>query len=299
MAHKNRHKDILAGVSSQAEEMLTQYLKDRGWRYLWGPQIGCKRPDAVILEDNRRIAVIEVTYLPSHDSRGKPKEVSFLKEALQKLDSGEILYACDFTKENLLMDVEERSSKKQAQADAASGQKLPFLLAMAGYGKRLRDIGSGVRTLLQNYPQVSALGMFHQTSALSVARRITRSANRGTERTQELLHWIHILLKKYWGSELTASNLTHSPPDLSILWMEILINPFATHPWPDDLFGVHDTVYEWSGNYKIVPVYEGTSKMLETYARYLLAGCIKVVEFTHTSRSENFYEEREPQIYSP
>lgn len=294
----NPRKGKLADISLQAEQMLRQYLEERGWQYLWEPPMGRKRPDAVILEDKRWIAAIEVTYLPSLDSQGKPVEVSFLEEAEQKLDSDVILHATPLTKEHLLKDVEECLLRKREQANAASGQKLPFLLAMAGYGKRLQVIGSGVRTLLQNHPQVSALGMFHQTSALSKARSIMQSADRCTERTQKLLHLIHILLKKHGGCDLMASEPTHSPPDFSILWMEILINPFAAHPWPQDLIGVHDTVYEWTENNRIVPVYEGITKMLETYALYLLAGSITTVEFTHTSRSENFYEEREPQVYS-
>lgn len=294
MKQTKQRSGVLAGIDKGIEQMLEQYLKARGWTYRWQQQVNRKLPEAIILQNGKPVAVIEATFLPSiePDSQ-KPAEVAFAEEAKDK-----IFHASELTKENLSYALQERLQRKQGQATAAAQQNLPFLLAM--WGKVLKGVPQYVLELLKNYPEVSALGMLHRDSALMIAYRMRKASL--TPDAKCLLGLIEELLQRRWRVKL--EQILEAPsrvPDVELSWMEILHNPFATHPWRDDLRGVYDHVYVWSEKEKQwLAQYDGTSAVLRTLATRLLAGIVNA-PFTDdvvTSRSENFYEEREPTLHT-
>jgi hypothetical protein len=83
--------------------------------------------------------------------------------------------------------------------------------------------------------------------------------------------------------------------------MEILLNPYANYPWLDELTGVYDKVYVWDESQQQWGLqYDGTPAVLRTLATRLLAGIVNApfTDDVDASRSENFYEEREPTLHT-
>jgi hypothetical protein len=255
---------IVAGVNKDIKQMLEQYLRDRGWAYRCQQKADHKLPEWAILLDDEPAAVIQANPLAA---------------------------------EELLHLLRERPQQKQKQAKVTVQQHLPFLLAIED--SVFKGIPPDALDILKDNPQVSALGLLHCSSALGLARRVQNEPIL-TPEARCLLGVIDELLQKRWGIELSAREQSHIP-DVEILWMEILLNPYANYPWLDELTGVYDKVYVWDESQQQWGLqYDGTPAVLRTLATRLLAGIVNApfTDDVDASRSENFYEEREPTLHT-
>lgn len=300
----------MEGIDKIIEQQLRRYLDARGWRYQWQEAVGAKVPEATLLDDSGRpIAVIEATWLPEFQpSSKKPEQVKFLEEAMRMFKQGEPIHIRGgpvYRTHSLT----ERLQAKQQQAQSAHQQSLPFLLAM--HGLELRYCGRDVYEMLLKHPEFSAIGMLHVESAISTAQRRYRRKNSLPEQAQDLLTVIRDQLATRYGyqlghetedfEEFLLKEQRAEPANFSVMSMEILHNPHARLPWPRQLIGVFDTVYEWREDTKqFEVVQEGEIAILRLLATRLLAGSVSVPwqEATSTSRSEDFYEERDPAAHS-
>jgi len=317
MARKQR-SGALDGLSEGVEHLLQRYLKERGWKYAWQQQLGSKVPDAVIYQQGKPIAVIEATaFLAREPSRHKPKEVAFIEEALEAFEEDEdkAVHFSELEPEDLAYSLMERLDKKHNLAKVAFEHQLPFLLAM--YGGVLKGV---VRyDLLQSYPEVSALGMLEQASLLMKVEQLLQSqeiSSQLTEDDRRLIAMIENILRERWGCEFKnpsesfvrleefLKKFEGVPEEITkeeIVRMDILLNPHATYCWPETLIGAYDTVYRWNGEQQQWQLWRsGTTAILRRLATELLAGSVSVPwqEAISTSRSENFYDERDPEAHS-
>lgn len=301
---------MLGGVDKIVEGLLKRYLDERGWRYEWQTAIGAKVPEATILnEAGQPIAVMEATWLPQVEQGSKkPKQVGFLERAKQELRDDEILYS-EWGGVDRIYILRERLEAKRRQAQAALGSNLPFLLALSN-DVPLWGSGYDIYSLLQDFPEFSAVATLHEQSAISAARQFL---NRGRlpKGVRQTLTLVRRLLQERYGYRLghkqknleayLAEESLVADVDFTVMRLEIVLNPVAELSWVRDLIGVFDRVYEWrdsSGQFEMA--YEGYAALLNLLAARILAGSISVPwqEAVSTSRSGNFYEERDPATHS-
>lgn len=325
MAKKQKlRRGVLAGISEHGETLLKRYLNERGWQYRWHSPLGHKELDAwhspsghkkldaiVVDEHGSPIAVFEVTYLPDmQPGSEKPQDVAFLEKAIEHLEQGEAFYM-EIDSETPLHSLQARLSKKKKQAEEAAKQRLPFMLVI--YAPALTLCNSPhdkVRELFRDNPEFSAIGVINEVSAIDTVRRLYRNNNLPGE-VQNLLQCIYQMLKERYGyhiedtpqelEAIAAQEHQIATADLKLVVLETFLNPCAYLPWPPTLVGVYDTVYGWREAARAFEVIsEGGFALLRRYAAHLLAGSVSVPwqEAISTSRSENFYEERDPVTHS-
>ena len=170
-----------------------------------------------------------------------------------------------------------------------SAEKIPYLLALyAPQYPHFEQLVSYIISELKNYNIVSAFGFLHE---FDVEQFIWNNQDdRVSERHKELLKSVYRM--REYRARIGRSDL----PEMKVVRMQILLNPYASRPWADKLWGVYDEVWTWDAQQgKLQNLYEGRWELLRTYRIRLLAGVVSVPfrEDVSNSRSENFYEERD------
>ncbi|BCW95134.1 MAG: hypothetical protein WHS44_01660 [Fimbriimonadales bacterium] len=269
-------KERRSVIDQQAlEALLKRYLSERGWRYAWEEyQFGDKKPDAVILsEAGSPVAAIDASLVI---------ERATIDLAVNAEKSApEDLWALPVEQEpsEVLKEIARRIARKAAQALPVMQHGLPYLLATAGCPP-VPLAADRIVAELKRAPQISAFAVLEQVDAAEVYQRVLDRDSRREHRFTPL-------------EEVCAT--VQSRKSLEVAVMTILLNPWASVRWGEELWGIYDCVWQWdTQKCEAVVVYDGQDELARTYRIFLLAGSVPApaAGAISASRSENFYEER-------
>lgn len=118
---KSNRGGILGGTDKQVEQLLRQYLDERGWHYRWKPAIGSKHPDALVVDAEGHLrAVIEATLLPLlKPNSQKPDRVAFLERAKRAFERGALGYSAIYSKPKSYSLANQARLRRLKTADAS------------------------------------------------------------------------------------------------------------------------------------------------------------------------------------
>ncbi|MCL6533036.1 MAG: hypothetical protein K6U12_07140 [Armatimonadetes bacterium] len=292
------------------EQLLLRYLDNRGWRYLWEEyEFARKYPDAVVLdEEGNPRAVYEVTMSSAEDIR------YLIERFAERISEGSVGFASERRHRrnlNLPKLFSGIVQRKEEVGTAVMRKGLPFLLVTY---PNLPPMSIANTKEMTKFRWLSGIASIGQVEALDVLKDFDPSDNALFDEHRKLLSDIVRLLRERWGYEAfrPASQLPRDKkgiisleyfvedtkrrdclPSLETVALNIWLNPKAQYPWPESLWGVYDIVYELAQRGQWLPVYDGRWELLKTYRMILEAGSLQRIGDASTSRSENFYEERE------
>ncbi|MEN3001300.1 MAG: hypothetical protein ABDI19_05580 [Armatimonadota bacterium] len=255
MANVNLRVGDVDRMREESEQLLRQYLNERGWRegvdWVWKQVVfDSWKPDAVLLGE-----------------QGKP------------LAAYEIM----------LLDADRKASLAQVVMEAG----IPFMLVFYA-----SDMDYSIVSLLKNHSELSAVAAIYRWDLLSLTYQLVDAAT--TSEQVALIKSVEAELAHKFGFETgTLSKKAVPPrhiPTFEVAAMHIYLNPAAKYPWREELWGVYDVIWQWDSlteQFRIA--YDGRWELLKTYRLFLRAGrfAVESKEGISTSRSENFYEERE------
>jgi len=291
---KRTRSGVITPVVQEVEQLLRQYLQARGWRegvdWVW-EQIAFdgKKPDAVLLDElGKPRAVYEATSL---DAEPLLECVQHANKAPTDRSSGRAHVS--FGSPTLTDVVQRKASLAQSVASAG----IPFMLVTDA-----TRLGQQSAEALVAYPEFSAIATIAKANPFQLIPSLSREASHPRE--GQLIESLRgVLVQQYDYDPLhppeQAGEIVRRlarVPVMEAAVMDIYLNPQARSPWTRDLWGVYDTVWQWEEQAKqYSKIYDGRWELLKTYRLFLRAGrfAVPVKEGVSTSRSENFYEERE------